>query len=158
MKSLYQGRGWYIAIILVLLSGYAVGIILPIGVYFHDWFKTFIPDQYKIYCVSFLIGLLGVTVQNSIYFAMDFNASILKHDHPLPTVFDSFGYILKYLWGGVAAVILILAIKTGFFAVFTESTKEMRPEAVVVLSFVAGLRALGILKKLAGLADKITAG
>lgn len=149
----YQGRIWYAAIILVLLLGYAIGAILPVGVYYHKWFQTFIPESLAIYCVSFFVGLLGVTVQTSIHFARDFNESILKDNHPLPAVFEAFGYVLKYLWGGVAAVIFILAIKAGFFAAFSSHSEQMRVEVVVVLSFVAGLRALGILKKLAGLAN-----
>jgi hypothetical protein len=55
---------------------------------------------------------------------------------------------LKQTWGGVAAVVFLLAVKQGYLAAFEQSKNPIEIEALVVISFVVGLNAYRILRQL----------
>lgn len=147
----FQSRHWYWPVILVLITGYVVGGIIPVAVYFFGWLQVDLPVAFRSILFSFLIGLLGANVQLSIYFAREVNTVVVKPDAVLPSCFEFFGYLLKQVWGGIAAVFFVFSVQLGFIAAVAGANGTLRLPAVVVISFCAGLRAFQILKALAGI-------
>ena len=146
-----QGKAWYWAAATVLIAGYAVGGIAPVAVYYFGWLAGVLPPSFIPVLLSFLLGLLGANVQLSIFFAKDVNDVISgKQGAVPPSCFDFFGYFLKQVWGGLAAVFFVESVRLGFLAAVSTSG-EMTIPAIVVISFTAGLRAYQILKVLAGI-------
>lgn len=154
MKIPYQHLGWYIPVTIVLIVCYLIGCIIPFAIYYHGFMSEILIGTSQSHAISFLIGLLGANVQNSILFSKEINLTAdSSKPQILPTYFEFFGYALKNIWGGIAAVIFILAVQSGFVAAFAHSIEVMRPSAIVVVSFVVGLRAFTILKKISGFLD-----
>lgn len=142
----FQSNSYSLPIPILLLAGYFVGIYYPLVIHYHDFLGDFLVGSSHEYSIAFFIGLLGATTQLSIGFAMDINKRTLKpDDYIMPSYYEPFGYLLKQIWGGITAVIFILATKQGFLAAF-EMTGAMEMEAVIVIAFVVGLRAFAILK------------
>ena len=147
----FHHRGWLALTTIVIFIGYLAGGLLPFLIIYNGYLSDYLPGNGKIYFCSFLIGLLGANVQNSIYFARECNDLVTNDNPVIPTPLDSIGHLLKQFWGGVAAVFFVIAVKAGFFASFSADSPDMRNEAVMVISFVAGLRAFSILEKLSGI-------
>ncbi len=146
-----ESKHWYWLVMLVLLVGYAISGIGPVAIYYFGFLGNELPEAFLPILYSFLIGMLGATVQLSIHFSRDVNAVMSKAQSVLPTCFEFFGYVLKMLWGGIAAVFFVLSLKLGFFAAVSGSAEDLRMPAVVLISFCAGLRAYRILIALAGI-------
>ncbi|NJN70722.1 MAG: hypothetical protein HC801_10885 [Nitrospira sp.] len=147
-----QSNHWYWLVALVLAVGYLVGGLAPVGLLYFDLLSEWIPAAFKPILLSFLVGLLGANTQLSIHFARDVNAVMSGSQATLPSCFEFLGYALKQLWGGLAAVFFVLAVKLGFVAAMSGSGANLRLPAIVLISFCAGLRAFTILKGLAGIA------
>ncbi len=146
-----QSKHWFWPVAIVLVIGYAVGGLAPVGMHYLGWFGASVPATFKTILFSFLIGLLGANTQLSIHFARDVNAVMSGKEQTLPSCFEFFGYLLKQTWGGLAAVFFVFAVKLGFLAAVAGTDGDLRLPAVVVISFCAGLRAFQILKALAGI-------
>jgi hypothetical protein len=158
MEFPFQSKHWFWPVMLVLIVGYAIGGILPVVLHFYGFLHDQIPEGFRPVLFSFMIGLLGANVQLSIAFARDVNAVMGNGAASLPSCFDCFGYLLKQIWGGIAAVFFVLATKLGFLAAVASSDSTLRLPAIVVISFCAGLRAFQILKMLAGVVPIKPAG
>lgn len=148
----FQSKEHYLAVPVVLLIGFFVGIFFPVVIYYHQWWSETFVGTLKDYSISFFFGVLGATCQMSIGFAREINALVTNPSKAhLPTYYEGFGYLLKQLWGGIAAVIFVLAVKQGFLAAFEKNQGPMELEAIIVISFVVGLRAFKILTRIAGI-------
>ncbi len=148
----FQSHNYYLQAPFVLLFGFFVGIFIPVVIQYHQWWSDIFIGSFKAYSISFFMGLLGGTCQMSIGFAREVNAMVSRPSEViLPSYYEGFGYLLKQLWGGVAAVIFILAVKQGYLAAFEQSDKAIELEALVVISFVSGLNAYRILRQLSGI-------
>ena len=146
-----QSKHWFWPVAIVLVVGYVVGGIAPVGLHYFEWCGSCLPEPFKTVLFSFLIGLLGANTQLSIHFARDVNAVMSGKEATLPSCFEFFGYLLKQTWGGIAAVFFVFAVKLGFIAAVAGASGDLRLPAVVVISFCAGLRAFQILKGLSGI-------
>jgi RsiW-degrading membrane proteinase PrsW (M82 family) len=89
-----QSKHWFWPVSLVLLVGYVIGGIAPVGVHYFGWFGSSWPEGFKTVLFSFLIGLLGANTQLSIHFSRDVNAVMSGKDNTLPSCFEFFGYML----------------------------------------------------------------
>lgn len=158
MEFPFQSKHWFWPVVLVLIFGYAVGGLVPVALHFYGFLQGQLPKDFQPLLLSFTIGLLGANVQLSIAFARDVNTVMSTSTAPLPSCFEFFGYLLKQIWGGIAAVFFVLATKLGFIAAVATSDSTLRLPAVVVISFCAGLRAFQILKVLAGIVPIQTTG
>ncbi len=152
MKFSFQSKHWYWAVAVTLALGYVLGGIFPVALLFYGSFATTIPDAFRPVLLYFLVGVLGSNVQLSIYFSRDVNSVISGKNKVLPSCFEFFGYALKQLWGGIAAVFFVLAVKLGFITSVAGTEGDLRLPAAVFISFCAGLRGFKILEHLAGLA------
>jgi hypothetical protein len=147
-----RSKHWYWPVTLVLTIGYGIGGIVPVLMHYYGVpDERWLPEAFKPILCSFLLGLLGANVQLSIHFSRDINALSGANGGTLPSCFEFFGYVLKQVWGGIAAVFFVLAVKLGFLAAVTGTVSEIRLPAIVVISFCAGLRAFKILQALAGI-------
>ncbi|WP_027065555.1 hypothetical protein [Maribacter sp. Hel_I_7] len=145
----FQSRNHYLQVPFALSLGFFLGIFMPIVIYYHQWWSTIFIGGFKTFSITFFMGLLGGTCQMSIGFAREINTLVTKPSEVvLPSYYEGFGYLLKQVWGGIAAVIFVLAVKQGYLAAFEQSDKPIELEALVVISFVAGLNAYRILKQL----------
>ncbi len=152
-----SGTHWYWPVMLVLTIGYVLGGAMPAGIHYFGLLDEYIPDNFKPILYSFLFGLLGATVQMSIYFAKDVNGVMSGKQPTMPSCFEFFGYLLKMVWGGIAATFFILSVKLGFLAAVSAPGDGLRLPAIIVISFCAGLRAYQILQALAGIIPARTA-
>lgn len=150
---------WYIPVAIVLVMGYLIGGVSPVAIYYFHWLEAIIPKSFIPILLSFLIGLLGSNVQLSIHLAKEMNVFFVeqKDKRTLPSCFEFFGYLLKQVWGGLAAVFFVLSVKLGFLAAVA-TVGEMQLSAIVIISFCSGLRAYQILKILAGIIPAKPAG
>lgn len=150
---------WYLPVAIVLTLGYAIGGIAPVAIHYFGWLECILPTSFIPVLLSFLLGFLGANVQLSILFSREINTLMSTKDKSakealiLPSCFEFFGYLLKQIWGGLAAVFFVLSVKLGFLAAVATSGAINLP-AIVVISFCAGLRAYSILVALAGLIPK----
>ena len=74
----FQSKDYFTPIPLVLLLGYFCGMYYPIVIHYHDWWSYFLVGSAKTYAISFLLGVLGATIQLSIGFAREINNLVLK--------------------------------------------------------------------------------
>lgn len=145
----FQSRKHYLQVPFVLILGFVIGIFMPVVIYYHQWWSTIFIGGFKTYSIAFFMGLLGGTCQMSIGFAREINKLVAEPSKVLlPSYYEGFGYLLKQTWGGIAAVVFVLAIKQGYLAAFDKTTESIELEALVVISFVAGLNAYRILNQL----------
>lgn len=145
----FQSRKYYLQVPFVLILGFFIGIFMPVVIYYHQWWSDIFIGGFKTYSIAFFMGLLGGTCQMSIGFAREINKLVAEPSKVvLPSYYEGFGYLLKQTWGGVAAVVFLLAVKQGYLAAFEQSENPIEIEALVVISFVVGLNAYRILRQL----------
>ena len=73
-----ESKHWYWLVILVLFVGYAVSGIGPVAIHYFGFLENELPEAFLPILFSFLIGMLGATVQLSIHFSRDVNAVMSK--------------------------------------------------------------------------------
>ncbi len=144
----FHSKNWYWLVIFTLLLGYALGAIVPTAIHFFGFLSREIPTGFRMVLMSFLLGLLGTTVQLSIHFASEYNSLVKGELKVEPTYFEFVGYLLKQLWGGITAVIFIAAIKLGFIVTVSHQGGDIRPAAIFVISFAVGLCSYKTLKSI----------
>ncbi|WP_436516338.1 hypothetical protein [Ekhidna sp. To15] len=148
----FQDNRYYALVAITLTLGFITFIMIPIGIHYHNWWSDWLLGKSRFYSIGFFVGALAATIQNSIHFAKEINSLASKpDDHIKPSAYDFFGHLLKMTWGGIAAVMFALAVKTGFLASFESTNSEMNIESLLVVSFVVGLNAFGMLRRLAGI-------
>ncbi|MFZ5635637.1 MAG: hypothetical protein ACOY82_03525 [Pseudomonadota bacterium] len=151
MSILGSSRHWYWPVMATLIAGYLLGGVLPVGIHYFGLLGGYIDDAFRPLLYSILIGALGANVSMSIHFAREQNDLLAGKSTVLPSCFEWFGYLLKLVWGGIAAAFFVIAVKVGFLAAVGGTPQALQLPAVVVISFCAGLRAYEILRKLGGI-------
>lgn len=147
-----QSNNYFIPIPIILVLTYYLTIKTGLQIHYHNCFGELLIGRARFYGISFLVGALATNIQLSILFAQEVNDLATKHDDfTPPTFYEPIGYILKIIWGGISAVIFVLAIKQGFLASFDNINGDLNMESNIVVSFVVGLRAFAILKKISGI-------
>ncbi|MEO0554474.1 MAG: hypothetical protein AAF149_14810 [Bacteroidota bacterium] len=150
----FQSRSNYFPIPVILLSTYFICIYFSLLIKYHGEFEGFLKGESRNYAIGFLIGSLGSCVQLSIQFAKEINTLCQSPEKVvLPSYYEFIGYIFKLIWGGITAVVFVLALRQGLLA-SVENVSGFDIKTTVVVSFVVGLKAFSILKRISGILDK----
>lgn len=145
----------YIPVGIVILVTYYYCFDYALGIHYRNYLPEILLGKSRYYAISFMMGVLGANVQMSIHLARECNMMVLQpENHFEPVLFEFFGYIMKAIWGGLAALIFILALQYGFLAILESSADPMKIESMIVICFVVGLNALNILKRLSEILKK----
>jgi hypothetical protein len=133
------GRGWYLAICIVIILGYTAGGLLPFGIQYLGYLPDF-PDPARFVLTLFGVGMLGATMHCNYFFAHDANMAMYSPALKQPNFVDPFLYAMGIVGGGVTGLLLVLAVKAGFLLAVSSSVgSEMRFSSAILVSFCGGL-------------------
>lgn len=152
-------RGWYLAIGVVILSGFFIGMFGWFSVAFLDptWIPETVPDRARQLLSVMALGVAGASIQCSIFFAKEINQKVEQGHQvrlPDPNFTDVFGYTFQLVGGGVTALVLYLAILAGVLVFTTD--EGMTTEAGWLVGLVGGVGTQRVKSFLMGFASKLT--
>jgi hypothetical protein len=129
---------WYLPIVILVGTGYALGGAFSFGTAFLGWFPRVSDPTGRLCLQLFGMGMLGASLACSKWWSLDHDEA-LTDETVRPVALDWFGYATTIVGGGVTGAVLYLVVRYGVALVTGAAGAAVRPGAAVVIALMGGL-------------------